>query len=82
MWFNVNSVGGAEVDVHFRENSLFIRGYYSEQMADLVKESNNKHELLRLLNYINCNVEFGHIISTPRVYLSTDSQSYFTAPEL
>lgn len=72
MWFDLKSIGGAEVDVHFRKEDIFVRGYYSAQLAEIIKASDHKQDLLHLLNYINCNVEFSHVVSTPRIYLSTD----------
>ena len=66
------SVVGIEEDVHFCADYLYIRSYFSQQVSERIATYRYKDKLLYIINHINANVDFDHLISTPRLALSTD----------
>jgi hypothetical protein len=72
LWYDLKSVGGIEEDVHFCSDYLYIRSYFSQQVSERIATFGYKDKLLDIINHINANVDFDHLISTPRLALSTD----------
>ena len=75
LFFNLHSIGGVEEDLNFYSDSIYIRSYFSKEVADMACSYSNKSALLTLINHINANVQFNHLISVPRLYLSTDGHN-------
>lgn len=79
--------------IYFRSDCMKCRVYYTELGSEICKNSSNKADLYRLLNYINCKVwprvsdgfegEYGTpYLHTPRIYVTEDECYDITATSI
>lgn len=71
--YNIQVPGGLESDMKLFEDKLYVRAYYTEEVANEIGmlDSEKIHGLRQVINYINANAFFESLY-TPRLYLSTD----------
>lgn len=71
LWFNLETPGGIEADIRFKQDKLSVRCYYSDKVSKALREKNSSRvEVLKVLNYINAEViEVEGVDIIPRMYM-------------